>query len=71
MITGPKYKIARRLNAPVFEKTQTPKYALSLTRKQKGDKGRPKAKTNFGRQPMKNKKLDIPMVSMTDNSVSM
>ena len=50
MIIGPKYKIARRLNAPVFEKTQTPKYALSLTRKTKASKGRPKAKTNFGRQ---------------------
>ncbi|HAO64881.1 TPA: 30S ribosomal protein S4 [Candidatus Taylorbacteria bacterium] len=50
MIIGPKYKIARRLNAPVFEKTQTPKYALSLTRKGKADKGRPKAKTNYGRQ---------------------
>jgi small subunit ribosomal protein S4 len=51
MITGPKYKIARRLNAPVFEKTQTPKYALSLTRKANSSKkGRPKAKSNFGRQ---------------------
>jgi small subunit ribosomal protein S4 len=50
MIIGPKYKIARRLNAPVFEKTQTPKYALSLTRKTKASKGRPKAKTNYGRQ---------------------
>ena len=50
MIIGPKYKIARRLNAPVFEKTQTPKYAASLARKKQGDKGRPKAKTNYGRQ---------------------
>src|ERR1035437_2481876 len=50
MIIGPKYKIARRLNAPVFEKTQTPKYALSLSRKTKTSKGRPKAKTNYGRQ---------------------
>ncbi len=49
MIIGPKYKIARRLNAPVFEKTQTQKYALSLARKGKGE-GRPKAKSNFGRQ---------------------
>ena len=50
MIIGPKYKIARRLNAPVFEKTQTPKYAQALARKKAGDKGRPKAKTNYGRQ---------------------
>src|SRR3990167_75474 len=37
MRIGPKYKIARRLGAPVFEKTQTPKYALSLARKEKND----------------------------------
>ncbi len=40
MIIGPKYKIARRLNAPVFEKTQSPKYAISLARKGKEKKGR-------------------------------
>ncbi len=51
MIIGPKYKIARRLNAPVFEKTQTQKYALSQARRSKSkDAGRPKAKSNFGRQ---------------------
>ena len=33
MKIGPKYKIARRLGAPVFEKTQTQKYTLSLARK--------------------------------------
>lgn len=49
MIIGPKYKIARRLNAPIFEKTQNQKYALSLARKGK-NAPRPKAKTNFGRQ---------------------
>lgn len=35
MKTGPKYKIARRLGAPIFEKTQTPKYTLSLQRKER------------------------------------
>ncbi|HEY4511840.1 MAG TPA: 30S ribosomal protein S4 [Candidatus Paceibacterota bacterium] len=49
MIIGPKYKIARRLNAPVFEKTQTEKYALSLARKTK-TKGRSSAKTDYGMQ---------------------
>ena len=29
MKIGPKYKIARRLGAAVFEKTQTPKFALN------------------------------------------
>jgi small subunit ribosomal protein S4 len=33
MIIGPKYKIARRLGAPIFEKTQTAKYALRQERK--------------------------------------
>ncbi len=52
MIIGPRYKIARRLGAPVFEKTQTQKYVLSQTRKSKTmSKGRgPKQKTDFGVQ---------------------
>lgn len=33
MIIGPKYKLARRLGAPVFEKTQTQKFNLSKERK--------------------------------------
>lgn len=32
MIIGPKYKIAKRLGAPIFEKTQTAKFALSQAR---------------------------------------
>lgn len=32
MIIGPKYKIAKRLGAPIFEKTQTQKFALSEAR---------------------------------------
>ena len=35
MIIGPKYKIARRLGAAVFEKTQTQKYAMRSARKDK------------------------------------
>ena len=35
MKIGPKYKIARRLGTPVFEKTQTQKYALRAERKGK------------------------------------
>jgi small subunit ribosomal protein S4 len=48
MKTGPKYKIARRLGAPIFEKTQTQKYALSLARKEKNVRGRQKPKSQFG-----------------------
>ena len=49
MRIGPKYKIARRLGAPIFEKTQTQKYALHLERKGK-KRGFSKAKSEFGIQ---------------------
>ena len=49
MIIGPKYKIARRLGAPIFEKTQTQKYALHLERKGK-KRGFSKAKSEYGIQ---------------------
>lgn len=50
MKIGPKYKIARRLGAPIFEKTQSPKYALSLARKERtGSRGRrSKPKSEYG-----------------------
>lgn len=47
MKIGPKYKIARRLGSPVFEKTQTQKFAMREGKKNKG-RGRPK--TDFGLQ---------------------
>lgn len=48
MKIGPKYKIARRLGAPIFEKTQTAKYTLSLARKERSGKVRGKPKSEFG-----------------------
>lgn len=49
MKIGPKYKIARRLKASIFEKTQTQKYSLREGRKNKKKSfGRPK--TDFGLQ---------------------
>lgn len=48
MKIGPKYKIARRLRSPVFEKTQTQKYALREERKSKARSFKPK--TGFGIQ---------------------
>jgi small subunit ribosomal protein S4 len=55
MKIGPKYKIARRLGADVFEKTQTQKFALSEARKGKSSKSkRPKTLTDYGKQ-MRNK----------------
>jgi small subunit ribosomal protein S4 len=55
MKTGPKYKIARRLGAPIFEKTQSPKYALSLARKEKS-RGRQKPKSEYGLQLLEKQK---------------
>ncbi len=57
MITGPKYKIARRLGAPIFEKTQKAKFSLS--KKQAGGKEgakRPKAKSEYGKQLIEKQK---------------
>ncbi len=56
MKIGPKYKIARRLGSPIFEKTQSPKYALSLSRKEKNAKGRMKPKSEFGKQLIEKQK---------------
>ncbi len=48
MKIGPKYKIARRLGAPIFEKTQSPKYALSLSRKEQAGKVPMRPKSEYG-----------------------
>jgi small subunit ribosomal protein S4 len=45
MRIGPKYKIARRLGAPVFEKTQTQKFSMRAERKH--SKSKPKAKSEY------------------------
>jgi small subunit ribosomal protein S4 len=42
MKLGPKYKLARRLGAPIFEKTQTAKFAASKERR-KAAFGKPKS----------------------------
>jgi small subunit ribosomal protein S4 len=46
MIIGPKYKIARRLGATVFEKTQTQKYTVRSAQKTNFSKS--KAKSDYG-----------------------
>lgn len=48
MQIGPKFKIARRLGAPIFEKTQTAKYAQSLARKERAGKIPMRPKSEFG-----------------------
>ena len=54
MITGPRYKIARRLGANVFEKTQSQKFALRNQKKDFAPKGR--AKSDFGMQLIEKQK---------------
>lgn len=57
MRIGPKYKIARRLGAPIFEKTQSPKYALSLARKERSTTGRrQKPKSEYGKDLIEKQK---------------
>ena len=43
-----KYKVARRLGAGVYEKTQTQKFMLSEQRKSKVRSGKPKRPTDYG-----------------------
>jgi small subunit ribosomal protein S4 len=50
MIHGPKYKIARKLGAPVFEKTQNQKFAAHLERRSKTKKGFSKPKSEYAFQ---------------------
>jgi small subunit ribosomal protein S4 len=49
MISKPKYKIARRLGANIFEKTQTQKFAARAERKTK-TRGFSKPKSEYGMQ---------------------
>ncbi|MEK9184673.1 MAG: 30S ribosomal protein S4 [Patescibacteria group bacterium] len=45
---GPKYKIARKVGAPVFEKTQTQKFVMREARKKAAKTSKPRAKTDYG-----------------------
>ncbi len=56
MKTGPKYKIAKRLGATVFEKTQTQKFALAQERTAKNKK-RGRGPTEFGKQLLEKQKV--------------
>jgi small subunit ribosomal protein S4 len=56
MIIGPKYKIAKRLGAPIFEKTQTQKFALSQARGGRKLK-RPGQASDYKRQLIEKQKM--------------
>lgn len=59
MKIGPKFKIAKRLGAPIFEKTQTQKFALSLARGGKAKKSgqRPGGMSDFKKQLLEKQKM--------------
>ncbi len=55
MLIGPRYKKARYLGAPVFRKTQTPKYAMRAQAKTKTTKRRGQ-KSEYGKQLLEKQK---------------
>ena len=59
MIIGPKYKIAKRLGAPIFEKTQTQKFALSEANsaRNKTRKGRGGMMSDYKKQLIEKQKM--------------
>lgn len=56
MKTGPRYKIARRLGAAIYEKTQTQGYARSLSRREKAGTLPTRPKSEFGKQLIEKQK---------------
>ncbi len=56
MKIGPKYKIAKRLGASVFEKTQTQKFALAQERSARS-KPRGRGATEYGKQLLEKQKV--------------
>jgi small subunit ribosomal protein S4 len=57
MKTGPRYKIAKRLGASVFEKAQTQKFALSADRSAKNkNRGRGR-QSEYGKQMLEKQKV--------------
>lgn len=67
MITGPKYKIARRLGTNIFEKTQTQKFALRQERK--SGKGPWRPKTDYGMQMLEKQRARF-SYSLTERQFS-
>jgi len=57
MKIGPKYKIAKRLGAAIFEKTQTPKFELSQARAGRMKKRRPGQMSDYKRQLIEKQKM--------------
>jgi small subunit ribosomal protein S4 len=58
MKTGPRYKLAKRLGATVFEKAQTQKFALSADRSAK-NKRRSGRQSEYGKQMLEKQKVKV------------
>jgi len=59
MKTGPRYKIAKRLGASVFEKAQTQKFAISADRSAKNKKRGRGRQSEYGKQMLEKQKVRI------------
>lgn len=57
MRTGPRYKIAKRLGASVFEKAQTQKFALSADRSAKNKRRGRGRQSEYGKQMLEKQKV--------------
>lgn len=69
MKLGPRYKIAKRLGAPIFEKTQTQRFVLSKERSEKNKKGR-RGGSDFQRQLIEKQKMRL-TYGLTEKQFSM
>ncbi len=59
MKTGPRYKIAKRLGASVFEKAQTQKFALAVDRGAKSKKSGRGRQSEYGKQMLEKQKVRV------------
>ncbi|MFA6502637.1 MAG: 30S ribosomal protein S4 [Candidatus Paceibacterota bacterium] len=59
MKTGPRYKIAKRLGATVFEKAQTQKFAISAERSAKNKKRSRGRQSEYGKQMLEKQKVRV------------
>lgn len=59
MKLGPRYKIAKRLGAQIFEKTQTRRFSLSAERSAAAKKKRGRAGSDYSRQLIEKQKLRL------------
>lgn len=59
MKTGPRYKIAKRLGATVFEKAQTQKFAISADRSAKNKPRSRGRQSEYGKQMLEKQKVRV------------